>query len=128
MPSDNPAVNEPTRPEFVDPVALGALGDLVGGTVEGDAGTQVSGLTHSSGAVRPGDLYAAVPGSRTHGARFVPEAVGSGAAAVLTDADGAVLAGDLDVPVLLVESPGRCWAPRRRPCTVTRPSASPSSP
>jgi UDP-N-acetylmuramoyl-L-alanyl-D-glutamate--2,6-diaminopimelate ligase len=105
VPSDNPAVNEPTRPEFVNPVVLGALGDLVGGAVEGDAGTQVSGLTHSSGAVRPGDLYAALPGSRTHGARFVPEAVGRGAAAVLTDSEGAALAGDVDVPVLLVESP-----------------------
>ena len=38
--------------------------------------------------VRPGDLFAALPGATTHGARFFPEAVERGAIAVLTDADG----------------------------------------
>lgn len=66
----------------------------------------VTGATHDSTAVRPGDLYAALPGSRTHGARFVAEAAQRGAVAVLTDPTGRGLstaAGSL--PVLVVEDP-----------------------
>jgi UDP-N-acetylmuramoyl-L-alanyl-D-glutamate--2,6-diaminopimelate ligase len=105
VPSDQPEVKVPTRPGSVRPLGLGALCDLVGGTLAGDGGTKVTGLTHSSAGVRPGDLYAALPGSRTHGARFAAEAVGRGAVALLTDADGAQSAGELGVPVVVVGSP-----------------------
>jgi hypothetical protein len=44
------------------------------------ADVTVSGLTLDSRAVRPGDLYAALPGGRTHGARFVAAVVDAGAA------------------------------------------------
>ena len=53
------------------------------------ADVTVRGLTLDSRAVRPGDLYAALPGGRTHGARFVAAVVDAGAAAVLTDPSGA---------------------------------------
>lgn len=60
----------------------------------------VSGITLDSRLVRPGDLYAALPGNRAHGASFAAAAVAAGAAAVLTDADGeAALPPDLGVPV-----------------------------
>ena len=49
----------------------------------------VSGITASSGNVRPGDLFAALPGARAHGATFVPAALAAGAVAVLTDENGA---------------------------------------
>lgn len=52
----------------------------------------VTGLTIDSRAVRPGFLFAALPGTRVHGADFVPAAVAAGAAAILTDAEGARLA------------------------------------
>ncbi|HEX6932933.1 MAG TPA: Mur ligase domain-containing protein, partial [Streptosporangiaceae bacterium] len=39
----------------------------------------VSGITHDSNAVRPGDLYAALPGSRHHGASFCAQAAEAGA-------------------------------------------------
>ncbi|WP_415630155.1 UDP-N-acetylmuramoyl-L-alanyl-D-glutamate--2,6-diaminopimelate ligase [Nocardioides dubius] len=65
----------------------------------------LSGVTLSSQRVLPGDLYAALPGARVHGARFAADAVAAGALAVLTDAEGAALAGDLGVPVVVVESP-----------------------
>src|ERR1700738_1000838 len=38
---------------------------------------------------RPGDLFAALPGLTTHGARYAGAALERGAVAVLTDADGA---------------------------------------
>ncbi len=46
---------------------------------------EVGGLTADSRAVRPGDLFAALPGSRADGRRFVADAVARGAVAVLGD-------------------------------------------
>jgi UDP-N-acetylmuramoyl-L-alanyl-D-glutamate--2,6-diaminopimelate ligase len=59
----------------------------------------------SSARVCPGDLYVALPGTHTHGARFAQAAVAAGAVAVLTDPPGAELAGPLGVPVLIVAMP-----------------------
>ena len=70
-----------------------------------DARTSVSGVTLDSRDVRPGDLYAALPGHHTHGARFAADAVASGAAAILTDAEGAGLCADVSVPVVIVARP-----------------------
>ncbi|MEP6697123.1 MAG: UDP-N-acetylmuramoyl-L-alanyl-D-glutamate--2,6-diaminopimelate ligase [Pseudonocardiales bacterium] len=70
----------------------------------GTGGT-ITGITHDSSAVRPGDLYAALPGARTHGARFAAAAVRAGAVAVLTDPAGRAAAGDPAVPVIVVEAP-----------------------
>ncbi len=65
----------------------------------------VTGLSLSSQRICPGDLYAAVPGARSHGASFAADAVACGAVAILTDQDGAVLCAHLDVAVLVVEQP-----------------------
>ncbi len=64
----------------------------------------VSGVTHDSQAVLPGDLFAALPGARTHGARFAEQALASGAVAVLTDAAGAA-AVPAGVEVVVVANP-----------------------
>ena len=53
----------------------------------------VTGLTLDSRAVTPGHLFAALPGSRAHGAAFVPMALERGAGAVLTDVAGAEICG-----------------------------------
>ncbi|MER7607301.1 UDP-N-acetylmuramoyl-L-alanyl-D-glutamate--2,6-diaminopimelate ligase [Nocardioides sp. NPDC127503] len=74
--------------------------------VRGEA--RVTGVTLSSQRVLPGDLYAAVPGSRAHGASYAASAVEAGAVAVLTDAAGAAeleAQGLAEVPALLVEQP-----------------------
>jgi len=65
----------------------------------------VTGITHDSTAVQPGDLYAALPGSRHHGAAFCGQAAAAGAVAVLTDhagRDRAILSG---LPVFVVGDP-----------------------
>jgi len=59
---------------------------LAGARIHGDGGTAVTGITHDSRAVRPGDLYLARPGEHAHGIEFVADAVAAGAVAVLTDA------------------------------------------
>ena len=65
----------------------------------------VAGITLDSRAVRPGDLYAALPGATTHGARFADQATDAGAAAILTDASGSQLCPDSPVPVIVVADP-----------------------
>jgi len=70
----------------------------------GDGGTVVTGVSLSSRRVRPGDLYAALPGSRAHGIDFVGDALTAGAVAVLTDEPGAASVPD-GVPVVVVDRP-----------------------
>jgi UDP-N-acetylmuramoyl-L-alanyl-D-glutamate--2,6-diaminopimelate ligase len=65
----------------------------------------VSGITHDSAAVRPGDLYVALPGSRHHGASFCTQAAQAGAVAVLTDPDGRERAIRCGLPVFVVADP-----------------------
>ncbi len=70
-----------------------------------DGDVRVTGVTHDSRAVRRGDVYAALPGERTHGATFADEAARAGARTVLTDPAGAVTAGDCPLPLLVVDDP-----------------------
>jgi UDP-N-acetylmuramoyl-L-alanyl-D-glutamate--2,6-diaminopimelate ligase len=65
----------------------------------------LTGITHDSRAVRPGDLYAALPGSTVHGARFCDQAAAAGALAVLTDPSGRDAAVRSGLPVLVVADP-----------------------
>ncbi|MFE0647719.1 UDP-N-acetylmuramoyl-L-alanyl-D-glutamate--2,6-diaminopimelate ligase [Streptomyces sp. NPDC059534] len=93
----------PPRPEQARPTPLGDLAAHLGVDTPGAA--EISGITHDSRAVRPGDVYAALPGARTHGADFVAQAAGLGAAAILTDPAGAARAAATGLPVLVVEDP-----------------------
>lgn len=95
-----------TRP--VDPVAtpLAEVAARVGArTLGAPAGVLVTGLSLSSQRVVPGDLYAALPGTRAHGAAYSRDAVAAGAVAVLTDDAGAEDARAAGVPVLVVAEP-----------------------
>jgi UDP-N-acetylmuramoyl-L-alanyl-D-glutamate--2,6-diaminopimelate ligase len=67
--------------------------------------TSVAGCTLDSRAVQPGDLYAALPGARAHGADFAAQAVAAGARAVLTDPAGAARLELGPVPVLVADDP-----------------------
>ncbi|MBY8876574.1 UDP-N-acetylmuramoyl-L-alanyl-D-glutamate--2,6-diaminopimelate ligase [Actinacidiphila acidipaludis] len=104
------------RPSHPRPQPLAELAGLLGvavsagvtgatGPVDGADGPDVTGITHDSRAVRPGDLYAALPGARFHGADFAGQAAASGAVAVLTDPDGAERAAATGLPVLTVPDP-----------------------
>ena len=85
---------------------LAAVRDVLGDVdviEHGDvASVVVSGVTHDSRAVQPGDLYAALPGERFHGAQFAHDAAAAGAVAVLTDR-----VADYPVPALVVADPRR---------------------
>jgi len=88
------------RPRRVAPTPLRELAALVG--AGSAAEVAVTGVTHASGEVRPGDLYAALPGARRHGAEFIGDAQGRGAVAVLTDERGAH---DAPLPAIVVPDP-----------------------
>jgi len=93
-----------TKPETLRPAGVPtSLAALLPGAPD----VAVTGLSLSSAGVRPGDLYVALPGASTHGARFVPDAVAAGAVAVLTDPAGRDLAGAATpaVPIVVVADP-----------------------
>jgi UDP-N-acetylmuramoyl-L-alanyl-D-glutamate--2,6-diaminopimelate ligase len=76
---------------------------------QGGREVQITGLSVDSRAVKPGHLFAALPGARVHGAEFITYALRMGAVAVLTDRAGAAMAqADLaaaDAAVILAEDP-----------------------
>ncbi|WP_405643048.1 UDP-N-acetylmuramoyl-L-alanyl-D-glutamate--2,6-diaminopimelate ligase [Streptomyces sp. NBC_00019] len=94
----------PPRPVQVSATPLAELAGQLGAEQPGST-AEVTGITHDSRAVRPGDLYAALPGARLHGADFVTQAAGLGAVAVLTDPTGAERAAATGLPVLVVDDP-----------------------
>jgi UDP-N-acetylmuramoyl-L-alanyl-D-glutamate--2,6-diaminopimelate ligase len=65
----------------------------------------VSGITLSSKDVVPGDLYVGLKGARFHGASFAAAARDAGAVAILTDSEGADLAVDSGLPVIITPDP-----------------------
>ena len=71
----------PTPVDLADIASLAQIESVSGSVV-------VAGVELDSRCVQPGDLFAALPGYREHGARHIDEAIARGAVAILTDADG----------------------------------------
>jgi UDP-N-acetylmuramoyl-L-alanyl-D-glutamate--2,6-diaminopimelate ligase len=76
----------------------------LGGVDQDGAVPLVRGLTLASGEVAPGDLFAALPGAKTHGARYAAAALAAGGVGVLTDPAGEALL-EPDTPRLVVPDP-----------------------
>jgi UDP-N-acetylmuramoyl-L-alanyl-D-glutamate--2,6-diaminopimelate ligase len=94
----------PLRPLAPRPTPLAEVAALLG--LEAFASSAVvTGVTHNSRAVLPGDVYAALPGAHAHGADFAAQAAAGGAVAVLTDPEGALRAADCGLPLLVVDQP-----------------------
>ncbi|WP_298261495.1 UDP-N-acetylmuramoyl-L-alanyl-D-glutamate--2,6-diaminopimelate ligase [uncultured Litoreibacter sp.] len=66
----------------------------LGLTAQGTADVQVTGLSVDSRLVKPGHLFAALPGSNVHGAEFIQYALRMDAGAILTDPEGAEIAAE----------------------------------
>jgi UDP-N-acetylmuramoyl-L-alanyl-D-glutamate--2,6-diaminopimelate ligase len=101
------------RPSVGSGVPLSTLAAQVGAVVAEGAKVPdlpVTGVTLRGQDAEPGDLFAALPGGSTHGARYVADAVARGAVAVLTDAAGVTEIADHaqqppTVPVLVHPQP-----------------------
>ncbi|MDJ0341085.1 UDP-N-acetylmuramoyl-L-alanyl-D-glutamate--2,6-diaminopimelate ligase [Streptomyces sp. H10-C2] len=104
--ADQSSLKQPgaPRPSHVRPKALAELAAHLGAALPAD-GAPATGITHDSRAVRPGDVYAALPGARFHGADFAAQAADLGAVAILTDLAGSARAAATGLPVLTVDDP-----------------------
>ena len=75
---------------------------------------EITGLSVDSRMVKPGHLFAALPGSNIHGSEFIKYALRMDAAAVLTDPTGAEIAADelanSDIAVVVTEDPRQALA------------------
>ena len=68
-------------------------------------------MSLDSRAVLPGDVYAAVPGAHTHGARFATVARDGGAVACVTDETGGDAARAAGLATYVVDDPRRVLGP-----------------
>jgi len=86
------------------------LGQLIAGEAPlpaGSASLRISGLTADSRAVKPGAVFAALPGTSVNGAAFIPQAVAAGAVAVLAGEGADVPSG---IPLITTPNPRRLFA------------------
>ena len=83
-------------------------------TAQGGRDPVISDLVVDSRTVSQGCLFAALPGTRVHGATFIDGALRKGAAAILTDADGARIARSAlaasDAALIVAEDPRQTLA------------------
>ncbi len=93
------------RPSVAAGVRLATLAEQVGAVPSGGPGqgavvpdVTITGVTLRAQDVLPGDLFAALPGLTTHGARYAAEAIERGAFAVLTDPAGVAEMSAAEVP------------------------------
>ncbi len=99
------------RPQAPVGTTIEAIVALTGTAVRSDGlgragAVRLTGITLRAQDVRPGDLFAALPGTRVHGSQFAADAVAAGAVAVLTDRAGADAAPPaLGVPILVAADP-----------------------
>lgn len=100
------------RPSAAAGVLLPALAEQVGAALAdgpaqgtGVPGVTITGVTLRAQDVLPGDLFAALPGLTTHGARYAADAIERGAVAVLTDPAGVAEMTAPTVPTLVHPDP-----------------------
>ena len=86
---------------------LSDLGNDIGRLV-GEGTVEITGLASDSRAVRPGDLFAALSGSRADGSRYVGDALARGAVAVL--GGPSLLEAPPAAPLLIADDPRRALA------------------
>jgi UDP-N-acetylmuramoyl-L-alanyl-D-glutamate--2,6-diaminopimelate ligase len=94
------------RPDKPNQVSLSALAkELSVSFATGTKDVNLTGVSMNTSDVRHGDIFFAMPGLKTHGAKFAEQAVAGGAVAVATDAEGLALLEGIQVPVIVVENP-----------------------
>jgi UDP-N-acetylmuramoyl-L-alanyl-D-glutamate--2,6-diaminopimelate ligase len=94
------------RPEHPQARSLAGLLEEFGLAAHGSIdGVEISGVTLSTGDVHPGDLFVGIHGLHGHGASYATAAREGGAVALLTDAEGAEIAHESGLPIIVVSSP-----------------------
>ncbi len=94
------------RPQHPAPRSLAGLVHHFGLESSGSLdGVEITGITLSTADLHPGDLFVGVRGVNGHGASYAAQAREGGAVAIVTDAQGAKLAADSGLPIVLVHDP-----------------------
>ncbi|MDH6180815.1 UDP-N-acetylmuramoyl-L-alanyl-D-glutamate--2,6-diaminopimelate ligase [Microbacteriaceae bacterium SG_E_30_P1] len=94
------------RPEHPISRPLSTLVEEFGLDVRGDIdGVEVTGIALDNRKIIPGDVFVGLRGAHRHGAALASGARERGAVAVLTDPEGAEIAADSGLPIVIVESP-----------------------
>ncbi|MEN9752189.1 MAG: UDP-N-acetylmuramoyl-L-alanyl-D-glutamate--2,6-diaminopimelate ligase, partial [Actinomycetota bacterium] len=96
---------ENLRPEHPRPRQLSELAIKLGLASAQLPSVEVSGVSASSQETLAGDVFFALPGAKTHGVTFAPDAIDRGAVAIVTDQDGASKLSDVAVPVFAIADP-----------------------
>ena len=77
---------------------------------QGWTDVEISGLSADSRNIRPGDLFAAIPGAATDGRCFIKEAIAKGASAILAPPDTHLDASHKKIPLVIEKNPRRALA------------------
>lgn len=93
------------RPEHVVPVSFASLVANFQLDFAHAGEAELFGISMNTSDLRPGDLFVAMPGLKTHGAAFAQRAIEAGALAIVTDAAGFELIESREVPIALLEEP-----------------------
>lgn len=93
-----------SNPQSVDDL-VARLSTVDSVPAESSPAVLIAGVAVVSSSVETGDVFVALPGAKTHGARYAADAISRGAVAVVTDATGAELIGTTEVPVVVVADP-----------------------
>ena len=94
------------RPDHPNEVSLADLAKIL--NAESGPGLDriaVTGVSMNTGDLQTGDVFFAMPGMKTHGAKFAAKAIEGGAVGIVTDAAGLGMLGEFDSPVVVVEQP-----------------------
>ncbi|MFM8927412.1 MAG: Mur ligase family protein [Rhodoluna sp.] len=92
------------RPEAVSPVSFRKLTEHFKLEYSGEDAL-ITGISMNTGDLRPGDLFVAMPGLKTHGANYLKVAKELGAVAVITDSEGLELKEEDSLPIAKLENP-----------------------
>ena len=128
MSTDAPSNLPPVlRPENPPARSLAELAGRFARETHGDLdGVSVSGITLATADLRAGEAFVAIRGVNRHGAEFARAAADKGAVAIVTDADGAAIAADAGLPILVVDNPRgmlgdlSAWVSAPAPTTICR--------
>ena len=88
------------RPLLDHSITVEEISRLIGVKIDLEPSLTFSGVTSLDSSVNEGDLFLAYPGEKSHGAQFAAHAISLGARAILTDAQGALIAEGL--PTIVV--------------------------
>lgn len=104
--STQPSLPPVLRPDAPPQRALTDLAARFGTATRGSIdGVTLTGITLATADLRRGDVFVAIRGVNQHGAAFAAIAAEKGAVAVVTDQDGADIAAETGLPIVVVDDP-----------------------